>query len=47
MRELQTREIQPEDYELLLQLESKSNAVPLAKFLALSYEKVAMQDKGA
>ncbi len=46
MRELQTREIRPEDYDLLLQLESSQNAVPLPKFLALAYEKVALQDKG-
>ncbi len=46
MRELQTREIQPEDYELLLSLENRGNTVPLPKFLACSYEKIATQEKG-
>ncbi len=45
MQELQTREIQPEDYDLLLQLESRSNVVPLPKFLAVSYEKVFKSEK--
>jgi hypothetical protein len=39
MRELQTREISPEDYDLLLQLESQQHVVPLPKFLALALEK--------
>ena len=39
MRELQGREIQPEDYELLLSLETRANIVSLPKFLALAYEK--------
>lgn len=39
MQELQTREIQPEDYDALLTLETRSNVISLAKFLALGYEK--------
>lgn len=39
MRELQTREIRPEDYELLLSLETRSNIISLPKFIALAFEK--------
>ncbi len=39
MRELQDREIGPEDYDLLLQLESKSNGMTMPKFLAIAYQK--------
>ena len=46
MRELQTREIQPEDYDLLLSLENRSNTVPLPKFLGVAFEKIANQEKG-
>ena len=46
MRELQTREISPEDYDLLLQLESQQHVVPLPKFLALALEKQSLHDKG-
>lgn len=39
MTELQTREIRPEDYDMLLQLEAAGNKVPLPKFLAMAYDK--------
>lgn len=39
MSELQTRDIMPEDYDMLLQLEQAGNKVPLPKFLALAYDK--------
>lgn len=45
MRELQTREIRPEDYELLLSLEQRGNTVPIAKFMAVSYEKMLPLEK--
>ena len=39
LQELQNREISPEDYETLLSLETRSNVISLAKFLALGFEK--------
>jgi hypothetical protein len=39
MRELQGREIRPEDYEMLLALEQAGNKVPLPKFLVQAFEK--------
>ncbi|TNV83538.1 hypothetical protein FGO68_gene6905 [Halteria grandinella] len=47
MRELQTREIQPEDYELLLSLEQRGGGVSLYKFLAVSYDKMLPPEKKA
>lgn len=39
MRELQNREIRPEDYDLLLNLETRQNIISLPKFLALAFER--------
>jgi len=39
MEELQTRELTPEDYDLLLSLEQKQNLISLPKFLAMAFEK--------
>ena len=39
MEELQTRELTPNDYDLLLSLEQKQNCISLPKFLAMAYEK--------
>eukprot|EP00347_Sterkiella_histriomuscorum_P013158 403365789 len=39
MQELQNREIRPEDYDLLLQLEQSSQKVPLPKYLAQVFDK--------
>ncbi|CDW88804.1 e3 ubiquitin-protein ligase zswim2-like [Stylonychia lemnae] len=39
MTELQSREIRPEDYEMLLQLEQSSNKVPLPKYLVSVFDK--------
>ena len=39
MEELQTRELTPDDYELLLSLEQKQSCISLPKFLALAFEK--------
>lgn len=39
MKELQTREIRPEDYELLLSLETRQNIISLPKFLAMAFER--------
>ena len=47
MRELQTREIQPEDYELLLSLETRGNMISLPKFIALCFEKLLLPEKKA
>jgi cytidine deaminase len=47
MRELQTREIRPEDYELLLSLESASAGVALPKYLAVSFERMLPPEKKA
>lgn len=47
MRELQSREIRPEDYELLLSLESASTAVALPKYLAVSFERMLPPEKKA
>ena len=40
MEELQQRELGPEDYDLLLQLENQKTTVSLQRFLALGFEKV-------
>lgn len=39
MEELQTRELGPEDYDLLLSLENKQNCISLQRFLAMGFEK--------
>jgi hypothetical protein len=39
MEELQTRELTPNDYELLLSLEEKQAHISLEKFLAMAFEK--------
>ena len=39
MEELQTRELGPHDYDLLLSLENKESIISLPRFLALSFEK--------
>ena len=39
MLELQTRELTPDDYDLLLSLEQKANNISLPKFLALAFER--------
>lgn len=39
MEELQTRELTPNDYELLLSLEEKQATISMPKFLAMAYEK--------
>ena len=39
MEELQTRELTPNDYELLLSLEEKQSHISLPKFLAMAFEK--------
>ena len=40
MQELQTRELGPEDYDFLLNLEQKQTMISLHKFLAMAYEKI-------
>ena len=45
MRELQTRDIRPEDYELLLSLETRANVVSLPKYIALCLEKLQLPEK--
>ena len=39
MAELQTRELGPEDYDLLLSLENRQNIISLERYLAMSFEK--------
>lgn len=39
MEELQTRELGPQDYDLLLSLENKQSIISLPRFLALGFEK--------
>ena len=39
MEELQTRELTPDDYDLLLSLEQKQSMISLPKFLAMAFEK--------
>ena len=39
MQELETRELGPEDYDLLLSLENKQNIISLPRFLAMGFEK--------
>jgi hypothetical protein len=40
MEELQTRELGPEDYDLLLNLEQKQSMISLHRFLSMGFEKV-------
>ena len=40
MEELQTRELGPEDYDLLLSLEQKQKNISLPRFLAMGFDKV-------
>ena len=39
MEELQTRELGPDDYDMLLSLEQKSSIISLPRFLAMGFEK--------
>ena len=39
MEELQQRELGPEDYDLLLQLENQKTSISMQRFLALGFEK--------
>ncbi len=39
MEELQTRELGPDDYDMLLSLESKQSTISLPRFLAMGFEK--------
>ena len=44
MKELEERELQPEDYELLLTLDKKNQNLPLHTYLAKSYLKAFRED---